>query len=355
MTAKIEEGKIKLLEKTLFPSRKRYAISNSGLAGCLDRKKKVILYGQLNKNGEFDFMKILDFPDMLNPKSFCIINEFIILGGKNSEYEKGRKSLEPLVSYSTRDDKFIPLDIPNKEYDINDLLVNESQVTAVVTDNDFQFNLLDYEFKKNRSPNYLKSINLPLGGGKGTQNEKYLALLSYDYCFTNGDEPNIEIFIIGKYLNYIHLSRSNIQMNQNPVQGNYRFFVNSSRNKKNDDWKDILLIPDKNVLLISSNEAGLGFYYLHDEAFVCGKYDEVSDSVIYFNKWNKRVVKLLLLPNDSKNVIVILEEGELDNAYYSYSIENIEDLIQIVNERIVYEYISGNTVTYFNFMVLPRI
>ena len=44
MTAKIEDNEIKLLKKTIFPSNRRYSISETGLAACLDIEKKYYLW-----------------------------------------------------------------------------------------------------------------------------------------------------------------------------------------------------------------------------------------------------------------------------------------------------------------------
>jgi len=42
MTARIDGDEIKVLKKTLFPSSKRYSISEKGLAVCLDNKTFII-------------------------------------------------------------------------------------------------------------------------------------------------------------------------------------------------------------------------------------------------------------------------------------------------------------------------
>lgn len=64
MSAQIKGDKIKLLRKTLFPRGKRYAISKDGLAACLDLEEKLILYGQLNEKGAFDYFRELPFPGL---------------------------------------------------------------------------------------------------------------------------------------------------------------------------------------------------------------------------------------------------------------------------------------------------
>lgn len=321
MTAKIEDGEIKLLKKTLFPSDKRYSISKSGLAACLDKEKKLILYGQITEDGEFDYIKILPFPSMISPKSLCIVKDHIILGGENNHNSIDEiNSYELVVSYSTREDEFISVEMPYKEYDkcIDDLLVNGSRVLAV--DNIvYPKYLLEYDFQNPSYPYLVKSFDLPVNGTyesiyKGTRNEEFLALISSSFG-GKGAGRHINIFRNGDYSNYIRLSQCYGVEGEDLAKG------------KKYSWRDTLLLPEKNVLLISSNEDGVGVYYLKDVLFQETN-SEDSDSINYINNWDKKVVKILLPPNDSENLIIILEDGKKDNIHYTYLLKNITDILE---------------------------
>lgn len=320
MTAKMKDGEIHLLKKTLFPSDKRYAISNSGLTACLDRTKKIIIYGQLTEDGDFDYVKVLPFPSIISPKSICVVKDHLVLGGENNhEFLNDINSHELVVSYSIREDKFTPVDMPYKGYDkcIDDLLVSGSKIIAV--DNIvYPKYLLEYDFQNPSYPHLIKSFNLPENGTyesihKGSQNENFLALISSSFGMDGGGRY-VNVFRIGDYSNYIRLSQW------------YGVANDDEEQEKKYYWRDILLVPHKNVLLISSNDDGVGVYFLQDELFQEAD-NEDSDSIVYVNNWDKKVVKLLLPPNDSENVIAIFEEGEEDNIHYSYSIESISEII----------------------------
>lgn len=133
-TAIVAQDKVKVLKKTLFPSGNRYSISKSGIAVCLDKEKKVIIYGQLLSDGTFGFYRLIDFPEMISPKSICIHNNHIILGGENSSsFNKNIISHELVVTYSILNGKFTPLEMPFKRSgkSIDDLLLDNEIVIAV--------------------------------------------------------------------------------------------------------------------------------------------------------------------------------------------------------------------------------
>lgn len=325
MTAKVDAESIQLLTKTLFPSGKRYAISISGLVACLDKDKKLIIYGQLNLDGGFDYLRILPFPSIISPKSMCLIKDNIILGGENNhDYSNNINSHELIVSYSIIQDKFIPVEMPFQGYDkcVDDFLLQGNNVIAV--DNlVYPKYLIEYDFKNPSSPNLIKSHNLPANGTyesirKGTQNEYYIALISGTFGMY-GVGVYINIFTIGNYKDYIRLSQDIGCFQTNVEQKEYC-------------WKDIFLLPNKNFMLIAADIEGIGIYYI-DDNLLRQDSNEDSDSIFYFNEWDKKVIKFLRIPNDMDNLIVVFKEGNDNNFQYSYSIKNIDDILERYNEN----------------------
>lgn len=317
VTAKVEGSEIKLLKKTLFPSGKRYAISDNGLAACLDKDKKLILFGQLNEDGDFEDLKILPFPSVTSPKSISIVRNNIVLGGENkSDFVK---SYELVVAYSIREDKFIMVDMPFKGFDkcVDDLLIDGNKVLAV--DNIvYPKYLIEYDFSNPDYPHLVKSFSLPENGTyesikKGTLNEEYLALLSSSFGMDGGGRY-INIFIKGDYENYIRLSQWYGLTNENEKQ------------KKRYSWSDIYLVPGANTLLISADEDGIGLYYIGDELMDQNGFDD-SESVLYFNSWNKKIIKLLPVPNDNDSLVIVFEETSSQNVAYSYVVESIANIL----------------------------
>lgn len=337
ITAKIEEQELKLLKKTLFPSGNKYAISNNGLAACIDCEKKIILYGQINDKGDFDYIKIISFPSIISPKSLCIIKNNIVFGGENRhDFSFNISSHELVVSYSIQSDKFIVVEMPFKYYDkcVDDLLIDNNKVIAV-DDIVYPKYLIEYDFSNPDYPYLLKSYNLPENGvyeriRKGTLNENYIALLSSSFGMY-GVERYINIFIKGYYDNYIRLSQ--LYGIKNCIEDSDKKFF----------WRDIYLVPNQNLLLISSNEDGIGIYRIEDD-LMSQKDNEDSEAVYYFNSWDKKVIKILPIPNDKGKILLVFEEGEDENIKHSYEIISIDYIISSSTNYIISS--STNDVEY---------
>jgi hypothetical protein len=320
ITGVIQEQELKLLKKTLFPSGNRFAISNNGLAACIDCEKKIILYGQINNNGDFDYIKIIPFPSIISPKSLCIIKNNIVFGGENNhDFFNNINSHELVVSYSIPSDKFTVVDMPFKEYDkcVDDLLIDNNKVIAV-DDIVYPKYLIEYDFSNPDYPYLIKSYNLPENGTyerirKGTLNEDYVALLSSSFGMDGGGRY-INIFRKGFYDDYIRLSQW------------YGISNNNEDSDKKYFWRDIYLVPNQNILLISSDEDGIGIYRIEND-YMSQQDNEDSDSICYFNSWDKKVIKILPVPNDKEKVILVFEEGEKENVKNSYEITSIDDII----------------------------
>jgi hypothetical protein len=318
-TAKIEDNAIKILKRTPFPSNKRYSISEQGLAACLDKTNKLIIYGFLKDDGEMEDVEFVTFPDMISPKSICIVKNHLILGGENNHnFSNDINSYELIVTYSITGKKFSVVEMPFKEYDkcIDDLLADKHKVIAV--DNIvYPKYLLEYDFSDPDFPQLIVSHSLPENGTyesieKGTMHESHIALLSS--CFgMGGSGQYINIFRKGNYERYICLS----QLHDLSFPDEEKIYF----------WRDILMLPDRNVLLIPSNEDGIGIYVIEDDRMSEGD-SEDTGSIRYLNYENKKVIKILLPPQTSEHVVVIFEEGEEENRNYSYALESIDSLLK---------------------------
>lgn len=186
MTAKVEEDKIKLLKKTLFPTKARFAISETGIAACLDKEKRVIIYGQLLADGSFGFYKLINFPDMISPKSICIKGNHLVLGGENNQkFMNDIKSHELVVTYDLYTEKFTPLYMPQTIHgkSIDDLLI-DGEVVIGVDNIVWPKYILYYDFTNPYKVKLKRELQLPNNGSyesitKGSLSEDYIALKSY--------------------------------------------------------------------------------------------------------------------------------------------------------------------------------
>lgn len=325
MTAKVRNSEIVLLKKTLFPSNKRYTISNTGLTACIDIEKKLILFGQLNCDGDVLNLKVISFPSAINPKCLCIIKNNIIFGG-GSLYNDENEILshELIMSYSLNHNEFQTVKLPFRSdgKSIDDLLVENNFVIAV--DNlVYPKYLIEYDFGNPDYPYLKRSFGLPNNGTyesikKGTKNDKYIALFS-STSGMDGNGSHINIFIKEIYDSYITLSQF------------YPSFFLQEELKEKYYWNDIFLTMDKDVLLISANYEGLGIYFIDKDKMAQNLDEEDNDdakSIIYINPWERKLIKILPIPNNPENVVLIFDEGDENNLRYSYSVENVEKLLE---------------------------
>jgi hypothetical protein len=370
VTAKVENDKIQLLKKTSFPSGKRYFVSETGSCACLDKEKKVICCGQLTNDGSFEFTETIPFPKFISPKSICVIENQIILGGDN-EYFFGRSasSEELIVTYNPITKDFTIIDVPYKNYGkcIDDLLVDEKKVIAVDDIREPKY-LFEYDFTDSRNVRLIGSYRLYEGVNerisKGSLNEFYVALLS-SYFVRDSAGIFITIFKKGDYKNYIILSqrvtfqrsiydtaifeldisarvyncleKANIKTIGDLVQKTEREMLeiknfgrkslseikqillalgvdfamdlrDRDEKKQADEklysWRDIILID--NMLCISASEDGIGCFKIKDKDFsVRDETKEVTSQIQYHNPWNKNIVKILPVPNNKKQFVLI--------------------------------------------------
>lgn len=337
ITAQIEGQELKLLKKTLFPSGNRYYISDHGLAACIDCEKKIILYGKINYEGGLDYIKIIPFPSIISPKSLCIIKNNIVLGGENIREIQGISLTKlAVISYSIVKEEIIALDMPFDECGFKravDLLVENNKVTVVVDDIFGPNYLLEYDFSEPDHPFLIKSNILPDNSTlnkirKGATNENIIALLSYSL---NDEEIFINIFKKGCYNDYTSLHQRNDLKNKNEITD------------KKGLWGDIYFLPKQNILLISSNEDGIGIYPIESDK-INQQNNVDANSIYYLNSWNKKVIKILSSPIDSENLILVFEEGYDDNVKHSYEIKSIEYFLSILTDNGAFEKVYSDKI-----------
>lgn len=373
MTAKVEGSDIKLLKKTLFPSGNRYAISKLGLAACIDKEKKIIIYGQINYDGDFEYIKILPFPSIISPEFICVINSNIILAAGypfSSYYEKYPKDI--IVSYSITTDSFSTVNLPYSGFinwveafllyenkliaiynQVNDeQIVNGEVSIKAIINQELEKYCVEYDFSNPENPRLLNFFHLQKHIGysvtDGTSDNDYIALLSYKMN-TGNDEQTISIFQKGNYNTIITLN----QFLSNPFDEN--------DTKKDFPWNDIFLVPNKNLLLVASNEGGIGICHIdfnriewnttcisnsfhllngrikkeknpiYKDIYINiikgwggNEYPFPNDYGTIINDWEKKVIKILPVPNDPDRIIVIVENFIYEQVFYSYDIICLE-------------------------------
>ncbi|GAA4095627.1 hypothetical protein [Mucilaginibacter panaciglaebae] len=250
-TAIVRDNAIKVLQKTLFPTGMRYAISADGMAACLDKERKLIIYGQLLADGSFAFYKLVDFPEMISPKSLAVIKNHIVLGGENNlSFGNNIRSRELVATYNLLSGQFTALEMPFQKSGkcVDDLLLNGDSVIAV--DNIVYPYILTYDFKDPYAPCLVNTLQLPNNGTyktikKGSMSATYLALLSSTHGDAGGGKY-INIFRTGNYQDYIRLEKS--------------FGWETKSGKYN--WSDILIID--NFLCIAAREDGIGLFKIEE-------------------------------------------------------------------------------------------
>jgi len=330
--------------ETLFQSGKKYSISHSGIVAYLDIEKEIIIYGQLSLDGKVDYLKILKFPYIIRPKLVYFINDNIILTGENNLYYLSGfpKHKELIVEYILSENTYIILEIPTLNYDneVGALLIEKNSLLAINTSLEtdqhnfiYKRNLFDFRFNSNNIGSYnlidwKTEIRDRVYGA--AINENYLALLSNDTRHRNDDN----------YREYVKIFNIKTGEFFDGYCRNYSFGYEGFEDFdfSMDLHQDIFFVPNKDVLFIPSLQNGLGIYvipeasddrYCFDEVYINS---EGPRSLRFLNYWGKNVSFVYSVPNDSENVIIIFEEiiGGVKN--YSYSIENIENLLTHDNE-----------------------
>lgn len=134
--------------------------------------------------------------------------------------------------------------------------------------------------------------------------KKFIILTSSSFG-QNGSGKFISIFERGDYKTYIRLEQW------------YGF--RETKDKKY-YWSDTLIIDS--YLCISALEDGIGLFLMSDFE---KKSNDRSGEIQYFNPWNKKVVKIIKVPNDIENLILIM----FCNNVNSYEIVNKHEITKL--------------------------
>lgn len=336
----LERGLNDHLRKTIFPANSKYYVSNNGIAACIDRDLKIIIYGQLDNYGNFEFIKVIPFPLIINPKSIIIYENTIIIGGHNEFSPSGTiKTYELLVTFSIISERFKVINIPNLELgnSIDFFFLDKNKVVALNSIYSKGY-FIEYDFRDPNIPRFLKSYCFPEENAKMkilkvTTNEKFIGILASKHNVTN---RYIYIFKKGSYDKYLKLTLS--------LDTNFFESLDYSMidEEECDIWKDILLLPSYNFLIIGGSK-GFGIYVIDPEK-MNSKVNH-SFSVYYYNKLNKKIIKIEKIPNDNQKFIA---KGEglytdfLNCGKMSFKFIHLENLINDYNkntneEKIVFK------------------
>lgn len=176
--------------------------------------------------------------------------------------------------------------------------------------------ILEYNFEDLNNPHLIDLYMLPPGGTyesikKGTLNQEYIALFSTTYGRMGGG-THINIFRKGDFSKHISL---------------YQFNFSLMEDLDTYDWKDLVLLPKHNVLLLSSLKDGIGVYKINENKFD-EKKNEDSDAVKYINYSNKEVIKILIPPQSPDYVLIIFKKYNIfRKESYFYALQSIEGLL----------------------------
>lgn len=315
VTAKIEGHEVKIINDTIFPKQKKYAISDYGIAACLDKEKEIVIYGKINQNGNFDYYEIINFPEFIKPQAICIFDNFLVLGGINDKFED-EKEYEILMTYDIVHKKYNSIEFPIKSYknSIEDFWI-DGDIINVVCISAGKIEILEYAFLDNNQLKHCKTNDLSvrcLGNmiDLCIINEKFIAiqnsLMDHDGC-----SFFINIFKKGSYKEIISITKG-FSIDEGVDRG-----INMDNG-----WSDMILID--NFLCISSGENGVGFLEIKNDDF--NENGNVkNDEVLYINPWEKNIEKILKVSDDS-NYYIIISVDEFN--FLKYDLTTKEDIIE---------------------------
>ncbi len=327
----LERGISYPLRKTIFPANSKYYVSNNGIAACIDLELKILIYGQLDNYGNFEYIKITPFPPIINPKSIFVYEDIIIIGGQNEVLPfKTIKSYELIATFSIISEKYKVIKVPNLVLgnSIDFFFLDNNKVVALNSIST-QGYFLEFDLRNPEEPRFLKEFCFPLKDTKEkilkvTTNEKFIGILTSKNNVAN---KYIYIFKKGSYDNYLKLTLTFDTNFFDPLD-----YLSISE-EECDIWNDILLLPSYEFLIIGGSQ-GFGIYLIESEKMDHKGGDSFS---IYYSKNDKKEIqKVERLPNDIEKFIAI---GK--GLYTVFSIGktmpfkfiHIENLIEEYNEN----------------------
>lgn len=340
-TAQLVNDTIELLHETPFPSKKRYALSDRGLAACVDHENKQIHYGFIQPDGRMTGYNVVPFPDVIRPLCVVIVDQFLVLGGdcnsigEYSDYSSTQYT-EVIATYSVVEKEFKILEMPYRKWGkgIDDLLVDGTTVIAVDNIISPKY-VLDYDFANPASPVLITDHDLEVVGPneqiqKATMNHNLVAMHSTMWVQT-GLYQAIAIYNKGQYDQHFVLQEF---LGQEPPAydplfdwdandldtESMEYLLNQRKPSNVTHWRDILLDPLSNTLYIAAMERGIGIISIKEGDIPSDLWDEsdeeleeiseIDDSskVRYFQPVGWNVRKLLLV--GEKIVLVGEKAGE---------------------------------------------
>ncbi|WP_206609969.1 hypothetical protein [Maribellus luteus] len=336
VTAIIQGEKLLYLKKTLFPAQEEFAITKRGLVVSLARQHDTILIGKLAYDGDVSAYRTMNYHS-IRPTSIIANGENIIIGSHLLPFE-----LENNNSILKSEDSWVQLDKnifvistkgilrnDNNEViafrnDIDELRINKIEKQRSVS-------MCKWSFENLNSSKFLKdsySFEFNFQAHDAAINTNYIALLSLK------KKINLEYYSVIS----IRSRKVNAKDDISRKLLLQKLPYNEEINKYGNPWNNILLIPDQNLLLMSANENGIGFYKVEEKDFDLSIFEleklsenelkevveETQDSISHFNKWRKKVVKIFFPPNDTNNIIV---ELEAENKRKSFVIIGIDEVL----------------------------
>ena len=352
VTVIIQDGKLKFLKKTLFPSNGEFAISKNGLVVCSAREYETIMIGKLNYNGECSDYQTISYRS-IQPKSLISKDEDIIIGSNllTFELEERNKILKNGNSWIQLNEHIFIVHTKGFFINDSDKLIefhNDISQEYPYGEKNRTVWINQWTFDNSNFPDYLNeplAFELEYQANDASINNNFIAILNLKKKFNSNHYACISI-----------LPKN--QKVENNISRRYLLKMlksNQDSERLNSPWNNLLLLPDKNVLLISSNEDGIGIYTFNEnnlnqlisELDVLSENDEkkvveeTSNSIIYYNKWNKNIKRIFLPPNDTNSIVVELNTANKINSYSLVSINEILGINEEIDNKDETEQISS--------------
>lgn len=324
VTATIKDGEVEILKDTIFPSNKKYDISKDGVVVCLDKEKKIVIYGKIKESGEIKNYEIINFPNFLKPETLCLYENHILFGGIcNENFDSN--NCEIICTYDLNTKEYKAVDMPFRVYGkaIDDFLIDGETVIAVDNIVHPKY-LIEYDFSDVKNPKILKTHELPNNGPyerikKATMNNHFLAIES-STIGQFGSAHIINIFRKGDYENYISL-RNWVHFIEGEVLSNkIKLFYN-----------DMIII--RNLLCISAGRKGFGFISLDDFVYTADG-EEKNWTVDYINPREKNITKIIRVNEEEELFVIFYLNDDGVNEYELMTGEDFEDLYLSANEEL---------------------
>ncbi|RYE49644.1 MAG: hypothetical protein EOP48_20795 [Sphingobacteriales bacterium] len=183
---------------------------------------------------------------------------------------------------------------------VDDLLIDGETVIAV--DNIvWPKYILFYDFSNPYRVKHISDLQLPNNGtyesiSKGSLSGSLIALLS-STIGRGGGGRHITISEKNGFSRFVILSQYSVLDNEYG---------------KIYDWRDVLMLDG--FVFISSGVDGVDLLKVKvDDMLEDGSH--MTDKIRYFNPWQKELVKILVIPNDTKNILLVFKTAVYNFEY----------------------------------------